>query len=480
MFSLGLLLVIAVSCAESQKAARPVPNLEPALPSQSVLTQNYAIVSKPISETVASINSSGGNSYSTNELLTATVNEAINAESSQMAVPSNENNQTPVATSTTGAAEIPSENSDTGSTGAKLSALQSPLIAFEAPNAISINHYLTQSITVTHRNTLTLPTELSAKVGLEPAAESIVEEKTDASLTEASASTDMLIDSELITQSLPISNEQFIPVTLIPAAPEASNSSSELQGNNDNAEDDAIADGAIEEIRVERTARVPILMYHYLSVPPVDADIYRLDLSVTPEQFAQHLDGMLAGGYTTISLYDLWNHLYEDAALPPNPVILTFDDGYLDNYENAFPLLLERGMTATFFIVTDFAEQNRFGYMSWEMIRELYAAGMSVESHGINHHSLQNRDTEYLVFQALRTKELIEARVGTVPRFISYPAGQYDQNTVDVFASADYLLGVTTIQGSTHSTENPFELRRVRVRGTTTTDELLRLLALDW
>lgn len=234
------------------------------------------------------------------------------------------------------------------------------------------------------------------------------------------------------------------------------------------------------EIRANRTVRVPILMYHYLSVPPADADIYRLDLSVKPEQFALHLDSMLDNGYTTISLYELWDHLENGAKLPENPVILTFDDGYQDNYDNAFPLLIQRGMTATFFVVTEFLETNRPGYFTWEMAQEMFDAGMSIESHGINHWSLENRDDDFLIFQALRTKELIEARIGHEPRFISYPAGEYDEATVRIFESANYLMGVTTIQGSTHSNERMFELHRVRVRGTTDADTLLELLTLDW
>jgi peptidoglycan/xylan/chitin deacetylase (PgdA/CDA1 family) len=231
---------------------------------------------------------------------------------------------------------------------------------------------------------------------------------------------------------------------------------------------------------VERTARVPILMYHYLSAPPSNADIYRLDLSVTPELFAAHLDALRTNGYTTISLYELLAHLTQGAPLPEKPVILTFDDGYRDNYENAFPLLAERGMTATFFIVTDFIYDQRPEYVTWDMVRAMYAGGMSIEAHGRNHVSLKNKDREYLIWQALGSLEAIQQEVGTRPRFVSYPAGEYDQLTLDTFDSANYWAGVTTAQGATHSSGDLFRLRRVRVRGTTTPEELLRLAALDW
>lgn len=230
----------------------------------------------------------------------------------------------------------------------------------------------------------------------------------------------------------------------------------------------------------ERTVRVPIFMYHYLSDPPPGADIYRVDLSVSPARFGAHLDALRANGYTTISLYQLYAHLTQGVPLPERPVVLTFDDGYRDNYVNAFPQLRDRGMVATFFLNTDFINDGLPAYLTWDMVREMYAGGMSIEAHGRNHTSLKDRDVDYLVWQALGNLEAIEQEVGVRPRFISYPAGQYDQLTIDIFASANYWMGVTTIQGATHTSDRLFELRRVRVRNTTTADELLRLAALDW
>jgi peptidoglycan/xylan/chitin deacetylase (PgdA/CDA1 family) len=229
-----------------------------------------------------------------------------------------------------------------------------------------------------------------------------------------------------------------------------------------------------------RTAHVPVLMYHYLSAPPAGADIYRRDLSVTPELFAAHLDAMQQAGYTPISLYALLDYLTLGSPLPAKPVVLTFDDGYRDNYTNAFPMLRERGLTATFFIVTDFIHDERPEYLTWDMVREMYTGGMSIESHGRNHISLANKDSDYLIWQALGSYESIEVEIGVRPRFISYPAGEYDSSTINIFRSANYWAGFTTKQGATHRSDDLFQMRRIRVRGTTNPEELLRVLALDW
>ncbi len=241
-----------------------------------------------------------------------------------------------------------------------------------------------------------------------------------------------------------------------------------------NASSEIVWDG------VERTLNVPILMYHYLSDPPAGADAIRRDLSVSPQRFAEHLDRMLEEGYTTISFYALMDALYTGAPLPEKPVVITFDDGYRDNYENAFPLLRDRDMTATFFVVTDFIDEERPNYVSWDQVREMLAAGMSIESHGRNHATLEGRNDDYLVWQALGSLETLQFELGVRPRFVSYPAGDYDANTMRIFSSAGYLAGVTTNPGATQSSSEPFELPRVRVHSTTTANQLSVLLTMDW
>jgi peptidoglycan/xylan/chitin deacetylase (PgdA/CDA1 family) len=105
---------------------------------------------------------------------------------------------------------------------------------------------------------------------------------------------------------------------------------------------------------VVRELRVPILMYHYISTPPPGADIYRKDLSVTPARFESHLQYLVRAGYQVVTLDDMLYALTQGRPLPPKPVILTFDDGYEDNYLNAFPLLQKYAMTGHFFSISDF------------------------------------------------------------------------------------------------------------------------------
>ncbi len=231
---------------------------------------------------------------------------------------------------------------------------------------------------------------------------------------------------------------------------------------------------------IEREARVPILMYHYISVPPPGADAVRRDLSVAPDLFESHLRYLQEAGYHSISLRDLVYHLTLGWPLPPKPIILTFDDGYRDNYENAFPLLKKYGFRGTFFLVTDLIDEGRAAYMTWPQIKEMYQAGMEFGAHSRNHPDLRGKPSDYLVWQSLGPSETIEYNLGERPRFYSYPSGQYDEKAIEVIRSAGYWAGLTIHQGMTHSSQRLFELQRIRVRGSHSAQDLAVLLSLDW
>lgn len=217
---------------------------------------------------------------------------------------------------------------------------------------------------------------------------------------------------------------------------------------------------------------MPILMYHYIAVPPPDADPIRLDLSVSPADFEAQLRYLAEAGYESISLHDLLFHLTIGKPLPPKPIVLTFDDGYLDNYTNAFPLLKKYGFTATFFIITDFVDWGYEEYMTWDQLREMAQAEMEIESHSRDHPDLRGKPLDYLVWQILGPKEAIEAHIGHTVRFFSYPSGRYDEEVVNVLRSAHYWGAVAITQGAGQSSEQPFEFQRIRVRGRYTEEDL--------
>ena len=208
-------------------------------------------------------------------------------------------------------------------------------------------------------------------------------------------------------------------------------------------------------------------MYHYVSVPPEGADKYRNDLSVTPDQFRQHMQYLSDNGYSTIDLYDLSRAVTNKQEIPPNSVIITLDDGYLDNYENAFPILQEFGLEATFFLATDFMDRGHPGYMTWDMIREMAEAGMRFEPHSKTHPDLTGQDREYVIYQVLGSMETIEAQIGARPRYFAYPSGRYDEQVLEIVEELDFWGAVTTNGGAWHGFGDRYEWSRLRIRNVT-------------
>ena len=218
-----------------------------------------------------------------------------------------------------------------------------------------------------------------------------------------------------------------------------------------------------------KDVRVPILMYHYISVPPLGADKYRVDLSVDPADFEAQLKYLAENGYATISLYELHAYLNSGRPLPPKPVVLTFDDGYMDNYTEAFPLLKKYKMTGTFFVVSEFASSSNPAYMRWQHIKEMSNAGMSIESHSRAHTDLRTRrgDFDGLVWDTLPVLDQIEQVTGKRPRFFCYPFGKYDDAVIRMLKSEFMLGAVTTAYGKTHTLADAFTWDRVRIHGST-------------
>ena len=193
--------------------------------------------------------------------------------------------------------------------------------------------------------------------------------------------------------------------------------------------------------------------------------------------FESHLRYLSDAGYHTITLDDLLYALAQGRPLPAKPVILTFDDGYEDNYTNAFALLRKYGMVGHFSVLTDVVNAETPGYMTWPQIEEMAANGQHFGSHARNHsQNLSGKSVDFLVWHALGGMEAIQEHLGYHPRWITYPSGKYDAQTIAVYKSAGYWGGLTTDPGVTHTSDGVFELERVRIHGSTTAEALAALL----
>jgi len=220
------------------------------------------------------------------------------------------------------------------------------------------------------------------------------------------------------------------------------------------------------------TARVPILMYHYISVNPNwPNDRLRTGLSVPPHQFAAQLRYLLRMGYTTVTLDDLVVALRTSAPLPAKPVILTFDDGYEDFYTNAYPLLKQYQAKATIYIITQ--KVGRTGYLTWPQLRTLAASPLlTIGAHTRTHASLVTLTAQRSWAELAGSKSDLEQHLGIHIEHLAYPAGAYNQTTIEQARQIGFTTAVTTHEGLEHDADQLLVLTRVRINGGATLADL--------
>jgi len=230
----------------------------------------------------------------------------------------------------------------------------------------------------------------------------------------------------------------------------------------------------------KRQVRVPILMYHYISDPPRDANDIRRDLSLAGPDFELQLRYLVNEGYHSISMQDLIMHIRQGTPLPEKPIVLTFDDGYKDAFTVAFPLLKKYGFTGTFFIFTQPLDKENRDYLSWQEVELMSAAGMEIGSHSASHPDLRKQPDDALVAEIVDSKKEIESHIHKPVLSFCYPANTYNSRVIQLVQEAGYWAAVTTQQGVEHTSDNRLLLRRIRVRGEAGLERFDAALNWDW
>ncbi|MHB8750378.1 MAG: polysaccharide deacetylase family protein [Aggregatilineales bacterium] len=219
--------------------------------------------------------------------------------------------------------------------------------------------------------------------------------------------------------------------------------------------------------RPQGGVRVPVFMYHYISVPPAYSDHWRYGLSVVPDLFDQQMRWLQTHAYVTLNADQVADALKHNTSLPPRSLLLTFDDGYEDAYTNAFPTLKKYGLVGTFFVVTDWIDQGRSGYLTWTQVQEMARAGMSIEAHSRTHDILMlgSNTIDWLTGEIDGSIADIQTHIGVRPRLFAYPYGRYDKDTLHVMKASGIDAAFTTAYGPAGADRPLLTEPRIRVRG---------------
>lgn len=217
----------------------------------------------------------------------------------------------------------------------------------------------------------------------------------------------------------------------------------------------------------DRLQTVTVLCYHRIG-----SGLGRM--GVTPEQFAQQMEWLTAHGYPVVRLSDLADQLAGRRALPPNSLVITFDDGYESVHRHAYPVLRRLGLPATLFLYTDFVGGGGDA-LSWPQVREMAASGLiDFQAHSRTHANLTQRragETDAAYRQRLDeevggSREAIQRRLGGAPvQHFAYPFGDSNDAVREALRRRRYELGLTVQPGGNPAYAPPLQLRRTMIFG---------------
>lgn len=219
---------------------------------------------------------------------------------------------------------------------------------------------------------------------------------------------------------------------------------------------------------------IPILMFHYIKdVPSDSSDQLGYRLSFSPKKFEEFLVYFKENDIKTLTFWDLKDIIENKKEMPKKAVMLTFDDGYIDHYTNAYPLLKKYNMKGVFYIISDKPNTNS-DYMNWEQIKEMADSGQEIGSHTISHPNLFILTNDQIKEQLGVSKKTIEEKIGRSVISLCYPSGRYDSRVIKI-AKQYYLFARTTEQGYYFSMKKRYQIPTLRIFPTTGIDSLKAL-----
>ena len=231
-------------------------------------------------------------------------------------------------------------------------------------------------------------------------------------------------------------------------------------------------DGPSEE-QVRDEIFLPILMYHALVTSPQYQNTYFIDPSIL-ESDLQYLS---EHHYTTVTVHDLIEYVDSGKPLPEKPVMLTFDDGYFNNYLYAYPLLRKYHMKAVIAPVGQYTDQyscirdtnEYYAHLTWDHLREMEVSGrFEIQNHSYDLHGSGNPapilqkysetaenytnrlKEDFLLFQARADEFLL-----STPEALVYPYGAYTQKTEELARACGFRATLTCREIANRITRNP-------------------------
>ncbi len=214
-------------------------------------------------------------------------------------------------------------------------------------------------------------------------------------------------------------------------------------------------------------------MYHIVDEPESSRE-HRF--CTPPAEFARQMAWLVNSGYTPVSLDQIISYLDGGSIGPEKPIHITFDDGFEGIFIHALPHLKRHKIPATLFAVSDRAGGTndwmhnrgfpRRKILSWQQLKELESAGISIGSHTRQHARLTELSDEDMVDEISSSRKILEDNLGKKVDYFAYPYGLCNDQVIDTVKESGYTAACSTLSGFNRPGENPFKLRRIDIFGT--------------
>lgn len=217
-----------------------------------------------------------------------------------------------------------------------------------------------------------------------------------------------------------------------------------------------------------RQKGIPILMYHSVAHNNVF-------FTVKQEIFAKQMKYLKDDCYQIIRLADLVSFLEKDGELPQKAVVITFDDGFEDNYNNAFPILKKYNFPATIFLATGLvgrkinnAQNIPLKMLDWAQIKEMHNSGLiDFQSHTVSHQRFNKMKLDEIEKEIIDSKKIIEENLNKKCEFFAYPRGWYNDEIIKILKENGFRASRTVETGKINQGDDMFKLKRISVNSTT-------------
>lgn len=240
------------------------------------------------------------------------------------------------------------------------------------------------------------------------------------------------------------------------------------------------------------TFKIPILMYHAL-LGSKSEGVH--GVHILRSEFEKQMQYLHEEGYQVLPLDEIVDLFVSPKPHPPQKAVgITFDDGYLSLLEHATPILSKLGYPSTLFLTVGAVGLNSYNEMkgfsvssvpnndrplNWDELNEMQTKGWSIESHGINHHSLPSLSNAERSIEFEKSLEILRNRLNNLPKYFAYPFGHYNSKSIKGL-SKHYKAGFAVHNGLADNREDIFRIRRVEINQNDTMESFAKKLSIGY